>query len=72
MANVMEPTINTPVEAAAAAVATATALPMTAADEDILTLVGNRCGSPAPSADSPRLPGTAGRTGHGHTTPPGG
>ncbi|MFZ0121736.1 MAG: hypothetical protein WAN20_08065 [Pseudonocardiaceae bacterium] len=35
----MEPTSNTPVEAAAAALAIATALPMTATDEDILTLV---------------------------------
>lgn len=35
----MEPTSNTPVEAAAVALATATALPMTASDEDILTLV---------------------------------
>jgi hypothetical protein len=37
----MEPTSNTPVEAAAAALATATALPMTASGEDILTLVGD-------------------------------
>ena len=37
--DVMEPTSNTPVEAAAVALATATALPMTATDEDILTLV---------------------------------
>lgn len=37
----MEPTSNAPVEAAAAALATATALPMTAAGDDILTLVGD-------------------------------
>ena len=37
----MEPTSNAPVEAAAAALATATALPMTATDEDILTLLAD-------------------------------
>jgi hypothetical protein len=37
----MEPTSNTPVEAAAAALATATALPMTATGEDILILIGD-------------------------------
>jgi len=37
----MEPTSNASVEAAAAALATATALPMTATGEDILTLVGD-------------------------------
>jgi hypothetical protein len=37
----MEPTSNAPVEAAAAALATATALPMTATGEDILTLVAD-------------------------------
>ncbi|MGH3778188.1 MAG: hypothetical protein ACRDRR_21035 [Pseudonocardiaceae bacterium] len=35
----METTINTPIEAAAAALATAAALPMTATDEETLTLV---------------------------------
>ncbi|MGH3804911.1 MAG: hypothetical protein ACRDTD_33160 [Pseudonocardiaceae bacterium] len=35
----MEPTINTPIEAAAAALATAAALPMTTSDEETLTLV---------------------------------
>jgi hypothetical protein len=35
----MDPTSNTPVEAAAVALATATSLPMTATDEDVLTLV---------------------------------
>jgi hypothetical protein len=37
----VEPTSNVPVEAAAAALATATALPMTSTGEDILTLVGD-------------------------------
>ncbi|MGH3997366.1 MAG: hypothetical protein ACRDTJ_07880 [Pseudonocardiaceae bacterium] len=37
----MEPTSNAPVEAAVEALATATALPMTATGEDILTLVGD-------------------------------
>ncbi|MGH3780576.1 MAG: hypothetical protein ACRDRO_08075, partial [Pseudonocardiaceae bacterium] len=35
----METTINAPIEAAAAALATAAALPMTATDEETLTLV---------------------------------
>ena len=35
----MEPTINSPIEAAAAALATAAALPMTATDDETLTLV---------------------------------
>ena len=37
----MEPTTTTPLEGAAAALATAIVLPMTATDEDILTLVGD-------------------------------
>jgi hypothetical protein len=37
----MEPTSNAPVEAAVEALATATALPMTATGEDILTLVAD-------------------------------
>jgi hypothetical protein len=37
----MEPTSNAPVEAAAAALATATGLPMTDTGEDILTLVAD-------------------------------
>jgi hypothetical protein len=36
---VMEPTSNTPIEAAAVALATAVALPMTATDDETLTLV---------------------------------
>jgi hypothetical protein len=50
----MEPTSNAPVETAVAALATATALPMTATGEDILTLVGTWRGSHATSARSPR------------------
>ena len=37
----MEPTSNAPVEAAAATLATASALPMTAAGEDVLALVAD-------------------------------
>ena len=40
----MEPTSNAPVEAAVEALATATALPMSATGEDILTLVADLAG----------------------------
>ena len=63
MANVMEPTSNTPVEAAAAALATATALPMTATDEDILTLVGNLARIARSLGELTAAARTAGRTG---------
>ncbi|PZS32816.1 MAG: hypothetical protein DLM61_06260 [Pseudonocardiales bacterium] len=65
----MEPTINTPIEAAAAALATAVDVPMTATGEETLTLVRGLAQIGPPQRTHRGRPGPLGGLGHRHTTP---
>ncbi len=68
--DVIEPTSNASIETAVAALATATALPMTATGEDILTVVGDLAWIARYLDEvTAGCPGPLGGLGHCHTTP---